>query len=85
VFCGGHPRLGPKARAGLDNLFAIGRDDHPADTWTINHALPDMLDEVLACLASQDLSGESPRTQTGWNNDRGCPLRCGHSKHPWQS
>ena len=71
--------LRAEAGAGLENLLAVGGDHHVADTGTIHDPLPDMLDEVFAGLTRQDLSGEPPGAQAGWNNDRGCPLRSAHA------
>ena len=87
-----HQMGGPYSRGeiridftGLEDLLAVGGDHNFADTRTINHSLPDMLDEVLARLAGEDLAGEPPGTQAGWYNDRGCPVGSRHVTTSWET
>ena len=58
----------PLARAALRDLVAVGRDDDPVGDADLGHALPDADDEWEAGEESEGFSGETRRTQSGWDH-----------------
>src|SRR5579883_3437143 len=56
-----HDDLGPEATAGLFDLARVGRYDDSSDRLGEAHAIPDVLDEVLAGLAEQGFTREPRR------------------------